>query len=173
MSQPEHEVLAESWMLFVEQYPQVMAAYRKIARMDWFQAGGWVAFIGHYTHGIFMQLYKPHWYNQELQGIHFELALDAHCVASRTASIQLHITHKALLPDREKFNAITIPKLKTVVEQWGPGYEFSETKLSERLNRNVPFTKSNFAQKVCAEFSQLCQLGEQIDEALDALWPRI
>jgi len=125
---------SNSWTLFVEQYPQVMAAYRKIARMDWFKDGGWVAFIGHYTHGIFMQIYKPHWYNQEFDEIHFELALDARCIENRTTSIQLHITHKAVLPDREQFNAVTVPKMKKIVEKWGPEYEFSETKLSERLN---------------------------------------
>lgn len=32
------------WVLFVEQYPQVMAAYRKVAKMAWFQEEGWVGF---------------------------------------------------------------------------------------------------------------------------------
>lgn len=164
---------SKSWTLFVEQYPQVMAAYRKIAKMDWFKDGGWVGFVGHYTHGIYMQLYKPHWYNQEFEGIHFELALDAKCVENKTASIQLHITHKAVLPDREKFNAVTIPRMKRIVEEWeGTQYEFSETKLSERLNLNVPYAKTTFARKVSAEFAQICELGTIIDEALEELWPQ-
>ena len=162
---------SSSWTLFVEQYPQVMAAYRKMARFDWFKEGGWAAFIGHYTHGIFMQVYKPHWYNQSFDGIHFELALDARCVANRTVSIQLHITHKAVLPDRERFNALTIPKMKEIVAEWGPAYELSETKLSERLNLDVPFSKSNFAQKVSAEFTRICTLDDIIDETLAELWP--
>ena len=163
---------SKSWELFVEQYPQVMAAYRKMARMDWFKRGGWVAFVGHYTHGIFMQVYKPHWYNQTFDGIHFELALDSKCMENRTASIQLHITHKAVLPDRDRFNAVTIPRMKQAVEKWPPRYQLSETKLSERLNLDVPFTKSNFAQKVSEEFTQICILGFIIDEALDELWPQ-
>ncbi|MBV7333391.1 hypothetical protein KFU94_35185 [Chloroflexi bacterium TSY] len=141
--------------------------------MDWFKDGGWVGFVGHYTHGIYMQLYKPHWYNQEFEGIHFELALDAKCVENKTASIQLHITHKAVLPDREKFNAVTIPRMKRIVEEWeGTQYEFSETKLSERLNLNVPYAKTTFARKVSAEFAQICELGTIIDEALEELWPQ-
>ncbi len=164
--------LTEGWQICVEQYPQVMKAYRRMAKMDWFQNGRWMAFVGHYTNGIFMQLYKPHWYNQEFDGIHFELALDARCVENSVASLQLHITHKNVLPDREQFNRYTIPRMAELVRPWGPRYELSETKLSERLNLNIPFTQTNFAQKVADEMAQVCQLGEIIDEALSVLWGR-
>ncbi|MCB0121204.1 MAG: hypothetical protein KDE58_03110 [Caldilineaceae bacterium] len=159
-----------SWVLFVEQYPLVMAAYRKVAKMAWFQEEGWVAFVGHYTHGIFMQLYKPHWYNHEFDGIHFELALDANCVQNKVASIQLHITHKAVLPDRDQFNALTIPRMKAAMADWDTRYEFSETKLSERLRLTVPVTKSTFAKRVSDELAHVCRLGVIIDEVLDELW---
>lgn len=161
-----------SWELFVEHYPQVMAAYRKVAKLAWFQNEGWVGFVGHYTHGIFMQLYKPHWYNHDFNGIHFELALDAACVEKKIASLQLHITHKTVLPDRDRFNAITIPKMEAVVIDWDAHYQFIETKLSERLSLTIPVTKSNFAQKIAAELTQVCQLGLIIDDALSELWPR-
>jgi hypothetical protein len=165
-------VLTESWEIFVEQYPQVMKTYRRIANMDWFQQGNWVAFVGHYTHGIFMQVYKPHWYNHEFDGIHFELALDARCLKSSVASLQLHITHKNVLPDREQFNQYTVPRMAALVNEWGSGYEFSESKLSERLKLNVPYTQSNFAKKVADELTQVCQLDGIIDEALSHLWGR-
>jgi hypothetical protein len=177
MSQPpdgpsEDTVLTESWEIFVEQYPQVMKAYRRMAKMDWFRNGNWVAFVGHYTHGIFMQIYKPHWYNHEFDGIHFELALDAHCLKSNVANVQLHITHRNILPDRDQFNQYTIPLMAELVSQWGSRYELSETNLSERLNLNVPFAQSNFAQKLADEMAQVCQLGVIIDEALVRLWGR-
>lgn len=162
-------MLTESWQIFVEQYPQVLKAYRRIAKTEWFQSGHWVGFVGHYTHGIFMQIYKPHWYNQEFDGIHFELALDAHCLKNKVASIQLHITHKDVLPDRDRFNKYSIPRMAQLVGQWDSRYELSQTKLSERLNLNVPFTPSNFAQRVADEMGQVCQLGVIIDEALSPL----
>jgi hypothetical protein len=168
----EETMLTESWRVFVDQYPQVMKTYRRIAKMEWFRNGNWVAFVGHYTNGIFMQIYKPHWYNHEFDGIHFELALDARCVENRVASIQLHITHKSVLPDRDQFNDYTIPRMAECVRQWGARYEFSESKLSERLNLNVPFTPTNFAQKVADELTQICRLGDIIDEALTRLWGR-
>lgn len=163
-------MLSESWTLFVDQYPQVMKAYRRMAKTSWFREGGWVAFVGHYTNGIFMQVYKPHWYNHEFEGIHFELALDARCIENRTASLQLHITHKSVLPDRERFNAITIPRMREMVREWGAQYELSETKLSERLNLNIPYTQSNFAQRVADELCQVCKLGPIIDDAIAELW---
>ncbi len=165
-------MLIESWELFVEQYPQIMKAYRRMAKMDWFQQGNWTAFVGHYTNGIFMQVYKPHWFNQEFEGIHFELALDAGCVQRKTASIQLHITHKSVLPDRDAFNQYTIPRMAALVGEWEARYEFSETKLSERLNLNVPFTQTNFGQRVSDELSMVCRLGDIIDDALIQLWNR-
>lgn len=128
--------------------------------------GGWVAFVGHYTNGIFMQVYKPHWCNQEFEGIHFELALYARCIENKVASIQLHVTHKNVLPNREQFNQDTIPRMKEVMRDWDTRYELSETKLSERLNLSVPYTQTNFAQRVADEIAQVCQLGSIIDDAL-------
>lgn len=162
----------DGWAVFVDQYPQVMKAYRRIAKTDWFQSGSWIAFVGHYTHGIFMQVFKPHWFNHEFEGIHFELALDARCLRNATASIQLHITHKNVLPDRDAFNRLTVPRMAERAAPWGPRYELSETKLSERLSLNVPFTKSSFAERVADELSRVCQLGEIIDDALSELWDR-
>ncbi len=166
-------MLTESWQIFVDQYPQVMKAYRRMAKQDWFQSGHWVAFVGHYPHGIFMQVYKPHWYNQEFDGIHFEVAVDARCLTNKVANIQLHITHKDVLPDREQFNQYTIPRMAELVRQWDSRYALSETRRSERLNLNVPFTPTNFAQQVAGEMTQVCQLGVIIDEALAQLWARV
>jgi hypothetical protein len=63
--------------------------------------------------------------------------------------------------------------MAALVSQWGSRYELSETRLSERLNLNVPFTQTNFAQKIAAEMTQVCQLGGIIDEALSQLWERV
>jgi hypothetical protein len=170
-SQPRADpTLDESWQIFIDQYPRVMQVYRKIAKTEWFKSGRWTAFVGHYPHGIYMQISKPHWLNQELEGIHFELALDRRCLNNSSASIQLHITHKNVLPDREAFNQYTIPRMTAMVSTWDSRYELSTTKLSDRLNLNVPFNKTNFAQKVADEITQVCRLGDVIDEALSELW---
>ena len=102
-------MVTQSWTVFMDYYPHFMQVYGKIAKTEWFQQRGWAAFIGHYTHGIFMQLSKPHWYTYTFDGIHFELAMDTSCAERQVASLQLHITHKSVLPDRDAFNAYTIP----------------------------------------------------------------
>ena len=62
--------------------------------------------------------------------------------------------------------------MKQMVEEWGGAqYEFSETKSSERLNLDVPYAKTTFARRISEEFTQICELGEIIDEALEELWP--
>jgi hypothetical protein len=163
---------APSWAVFVDYYPQYMQVYRKIAKTAWFQRHRWTAFIGHYTHGIFMQLSKPHWYNAMLDGIHFELAMDSSCAEKHVASVQLHITHKSVLPDREAFNAYTIPRMREMIRTWDAPFEFSATKPSERLSCTVSFTPTTFAPRVAEALTQACQLDTIIDEALQVLWPQ-
>lgn len=164
-------MITADWALFIEYYPRFLQVYRKIAGSGWFQDRGWNGFVGHYTHGIFMHLSKPHWYNQTFDGIHFELAMDASCAERQVASLQLHITHKNLLPDREAFNAYTIPRMESVVAGWGAPWELSTTKRSERLNCTIPFTPSTFAARIVPPLTMACQLDGIIDEALATLWP--
>lgn len=159
-------MISQDWTIFIEYYPRFLQVYRKLAGADWFLQDGWTGFVGHYTHGIFLQLFKPHWYNHTFDGIHFELAMDAACAERREASLQLHITHKNLLPDRDAFNAFTIPRMRAVVSGWDDGWELSETKLSQRLNRNIPFTPSTFAPRVAAAITQARQLDAIIDAGL-------
>jgi hypothetical protein len=164
-------MLSDDWAVFVEFYPQFMQVYRKVAKTAWFQQRQWIAFVGHYTHGIFMQLSKPHWYNYEFDGIHFELAMDKPSAQNQLASVQLHITHKSVLPDRAAFNAYTIPRMLEMVNTWDRRYEVSTSKPSERLNCNIPFTTTTFAPRVAEALTQVCQLDTIIDEALQTCWP--
>ncbi|GEM_PF-1260343 len=164
-------MLSPDWAVFIDYYPRCMQVYRKIAKTDWFQQNHWTAFVGHYTHGIFLQLSKPHWYNYDFDGIHVELALDCSCAERQIASLQLHITRKAVLPDREAFNAYTIPRIQTMVAAWHGPFEVSTTKPSERVNCAIPFTPTTFAPKVSDAITQIAQLDTIIDEALQTLWP--
>lgn len=164
-------MLSADWAVFVDFYPRFLQVYRRLAKTAWFQQRQWTAFVGHYTHGIFLQLSKPSWYNYELDGIHFELAIDRSAAEKKLASIQLHITHKAVLPDREAFNAYTIPRMLAMVETWDSRYAVSASKPSERLNCTVPFTTTTFAPRVAEALTQVCQLDDIIDEALQTLWP--
>ena len=64
--------IPESWHIFIEQYPQFMKLQRELGKTAWYGRDGWVSFIGHYHAGIYMQIYKGHWFNYTLDGIHLE-----------------------------------------------------------------------------------------------------
>lgn len=157
--------IPDSWHIFMAQYPQFMKLQRKLGGIDWYVDGGWTMFIGHFHAGIFVQIFKPHWYNQTLDGIHFETGLTAESLASKTIGIDLHIGHKNLF-DREKFNDLTISHMAEIVSTWENDLKFSKDTLSSRLNMQVPFTKTGFATQLTTAFTQLCTLGSIIDKGL-------
>jgi len=160
--------IPESWQIFIEQYPQFMKLQRKLATTDWYINQGWVIFVGHFHAGIFMQLYKAHWFNYSLDGIHFETGLSAESLRTKKLGLDLHIGHRNLF-DRVKFNELTIPRMAEVVAAWDDDHSFSEKNLSNRLSIEVPFTKTGFAQQVTQALTRLSPLGSIIDEGLAQL----
>lgn len=160
--------ISASWQIFVEQYPQFMKLQRKLATMDWYINDGWVMFVGHFHAGIFMQLYKSHWFNYTLDGIHIETGLTAESLQTKTLGIDLHIGHRNLF-DREKFNETTVPHMAEVVATWEGEKKFSPNNLSNRLSIQVPFTKTGFAGQVAQALSRVSTLGPIIDHGLAQL----
>jgi len=163
------ESLPESWQLFIEQYDQFTKLHRQLAKEAWFQDGEYSVYIGHYFAGIYMQVYRAHWFNYGLDGIHFETGMTAESLAEKSLRLDLHIGHRNLF-DREQLNELTIPQMKEVVTAWGDRYHLSTRNLSERLHVIVPFTKTGFAKQITAEFTKLCtELGPIIDDGLAQL----
>lgn len=158
----------ESWQIFIDQYPQMMSLIHQLARQDWYVRDGWTAFLGHFHSGSYLQVFKPHWYNQTGDGIHLETGLTASALASNTTGIDLHVTHKNLF-DRDKFNAYATPRIAELVKTWPGEVWFKEHTISERLGMRVKFTKTNFPQQMAAAFTQLSTLGPIIDEGLAQL----
>lgn len=157
-----------SWQIFMDQYPQFMKLQRKLGTLDWYIHGGWTLFIGHFHAGIFAQMFKPHWHNYTLDGIHFETGLTADSLQSKTLGIDLHIGHKNLF-DREKFNELTVSAMAEVVSTWQTDIKFSADNLSNRLSLTIPFTKTGFATQVAQALTQLAALSLIIDEGLAQL----
>jgi hypothetical protein len=163
-----NDAIPESWHIFMEQYPQFIKPQHKLRLNDWYIDRAWVMFVGYYHAGIYAQIYKSHWHNHTLDGIHFETGMDADSLARKTLQLDLHIGHRNLF-DREKFNLLTIPAMAEVVETWDSKVKFSKTNLSERLSLKVDFTKTGFAQQIAAGFAQMCSLGLILDDGLAQL----
>lgn len=162
------ETIPESWQIFMDQYPQMMSVIRQLAKQDWYMRDGWTAFIGHYHSGIYLQVFKPHWFNQTGDGIHLETGLDAPALANNTTGIDLHITHKNLF-DRDRFNAYATAPMQSLVEAWSGDVWFKSHTISERLGMRVKFTRTNFPKQMAAAFTQLSTLGPIIDAGLAQL----
>ena len=161
--------ISPSWQLFIEQYPQFMKVLRQLSNTDWYAAGGWASFIGHYHGGIYMQVARCNWYNYGLDGIHFETGLTEEALAAKILTIDLHIGHRNLF-DRERFNALTVKRIAEVVSGWDvEGMRFSRTNLSERLSLPVRFTKASFGKQVAAALTQLSELAPILDDGLAQL----
>ena len=157
-----------SWQLFAEFYPQFQKVMRRLAALDWYRNGNYSFFIGHYHAGIFTQVSRPGWFNQTLDGVHFETGLTDENLKTKRLQLDLHIGHKNLF-DRETFNALTVERMAGVVEQWDGDWKFSKTNLSDRVGLTIPFTKSGFADQVAAGFTRLAELAPLIDEGLAGL----
>ena len=160
--------LTEGWSIFIDQYPQFTKLQRELAKTDWFVNDGWTAFIGYYHAGIYIQLFKPHWFNHTGDGIHLEMGITAETLAAKKTTIDLHVGHRNLF-DRVRFNELTIAPMQEMVASWGNGVTFSKTNLSERMRVDVSFTKSGFPKQVTVAFTQMCQLGPIIDDSLKQL----
>ena len=156
-----------SWQLFIDTYDDFMKLMRELGRRAWYVDGQYVTFIGRYHAGIYVQVYKGHWHNYTLDGVHYELGFTAESVAEKQVRLDLHIGHRNLF-DREAFNALTIPRMAALVETWDGEVGFSKTNLSDRVHVIQPFRKSKFAQDVADGFERLAALGGIIDDGLRA-----
>lgn len=160
--------MEESWLFYREHYPLLMKTMRKLGQSDWFIDGGYATFVGHYHAGAYVQVYKSHWFNTTLDGIHFEVGIETDCFTKRHVQIDLHIGHRNLF-DRVKFNELTVPAMQSVVAGWDEDLRFSKTNLTERLNLQWKVTKTKFAEQLATGFGQMAQLGPIIDEGLSKL----
>lgn len=146
-----------------------MSLVRKLSQEDWYQAGQYASFVGHYHEGAYVQLYKPNWHNQSLDGLHFEVGISPQALAKKTVQIDLHVGHKNVF-DRQAFNKRTVTKLEQAVSTWdGLEYRFSRTNLSERLNLKWPVTKSKFVVQLTAGFKKMDELSAILDEGFEDL----
>ncbi|MCA9973703.1 MAG: hypothetical protein KC425_25995 [Anaerolineales bacterium] len=161
--------LSDGWPIFIAQYPQFTKVHRALAKMDWFADQGWSVYIGYYFAGIFMQVYRAHWFNHGLDGVHFETGFTAESLETGELRIDLHIGHRNLF-DRARFNELTVPRMAVAAAALGDKVQFNARNLSDRLYVMVPFTKSGFGKQVAAGFAELCTtFGPIIDDGLAQL----
>ena len=157
-----------SWQVFTGYFGEFMKVLRELGRRDWYVDGQYVTFIGHYHAGIYAQVYKGHWHNYTLDGVHYELGFTSESIATKSVRFDLHIGHRNLF-DRAAFNELTVSRMAEIAAAWEGEYRFSASNLSDRVHFTQPFRKSKFATDIADGFERLSAFGDVIDDGLRRL----
>jgi len=121
---------------------------------------------------VTIHVFRPNWYNEDRQGIHFEAHLGNKELAKKQIPLMVHIFHSATIPaTRIKRIKVTKPFVdanRRLIESW-PGYVFRVGCYgTQPFTRIIDFSgEKDFVNLLSAELSRLCEiLGPQIDLAL-------
>lgn len=126
---------------------------------------------------VTLHVYRPGWFNEDRQGIHFETFIGPKEWKKRQLPIMMHIFHGPHVPGtkiaRRKIAQPFVDEVYDLVSSWN-GYEFRAGRYGTH-----PFTCvldvdfDNIDQQLEREFSRLCrQLGPIMDETLDTVLDR-
>ncbi|CAN5322387.1 hypothetical protein BH11CYA1_BH11CYA1_15360 [soil metagenome] len=133
---------------------------------------------------VTMHVSRPHWFNEDGQGIHFEVQFGPKQWAKSEISLMLHVFHCATIPGTKiKRIAVTKPFIDSnydLIASW-PGYSFRAGRygtqsfsctlvLAEHMTQSRSqdaAVEEQFALMVSNEILRLCRtLGPAIDQAL-------
>ena len=130
---------------------------RKLNQASWF-ADGWDI----YNRGVYLQLYKEDWYNQNQGGIHFETFIEANQIRNKEFPICMHAEEDC--PAQERFVQEFLALEGDRIRGWkgykalGTGYYICERKL--------PLNFKNLEQRLLEEFNRLRQLEASVEQVL-------
>lgn len=156
----EHS-LSESWKIFIEYYPLFKKLERAITGRPWF-SDGWIIYTGHFSEGIFLQLYKAGWHNHNQRGIHLETWVSIDGVRNRSVPVVLHIERET--PHREEVNRLLVERGTGLMTSW-PGYSVSRSNVMERFIHRIPLSRNTLVRQLTTEFNRVQEIGAIIDEA--------
>ncbi len=152
------------------------AAAARLSEEDWF-ARDWLYTVHCYPYpplapeSVTLHVFRPHWFNQDKQGIHVETSLGVKQWKTGELPIALHIFHTTEIPGtRIKRKAVTKPFIDSCHETiagW-PGYEFRTGLYGcQPFTKMLAFDFDHFDSVVASEISRLClELGPALDTAL-------
>ncbi|MBX9669807.1 MAG: hypothetical protein K2X93_19440 [Candidatus Obscuribacterales bacterium] len=153
-------------------------AAARLTENDWFRKD-WLFSVHGYPYppaapeSVTLHVFRPHWFNQDKQGIHFETSLGEKQWKSGKIPIALHIFHTAEVPGTKiKRKVVTKPFIDSChkkISTW-PGYEFRAGLLGcQPFTKMLAFDFESFDSVVASEISRLCiELGPALDKSLAA-----
>lgn len=163
---------------------QIQACYNQLEQqlraLPWFNTGQWLTSSHVFppppavADGMTFQLYKPHWFNEEHHGIHFETFLDFRPQKQKHTTVTLHLLHLPSVPGttikRREIALRVVDRIRPVVESW-PDYQFRAGAYGQQ-----PFARTLMGQgeqlqaELLTEFTRMAtSIGPVIDEVLTEL----
>lgn len=117
-----------------------------------------------YNRGVYLQLYKTNWHNQNQGGIHFETFIESREVKQKAFPICLHAEEDC--PSQQEFIQEFLSLETDRIESW-KGYQIGEG--YSICKRTMPLNFKNLEQRLLEEFNRLRQLESGIEQALQAV----
>ena len=133
---------------------------KKLNQSNWFE-DDWEI----YNRGVYLQLYKADWHNQNQGGIHFETYIEAPQIKQKTFPICMHAEDDC--PSQSEFIQKFLEIEGDRIKSW-KGYQVVGTGYSI-CQRTLPLNFKNLEQRLFEEFNRLRQLETGVDQALRAL----
>ena len=133
---------------------------KELTQSSWFE-DDWEI----YNRGVYLQLYKADWHNQNQGGIHFETYIEAPQIRQKTFPICMHAEEDC--PSQSEFIQKFLEIEGDRIKSWkgyqvgGKGYSICQ--------RTLPLNFKNLEQRLFEEFNRLRQLETGVKQALRAL----
>jgi hypothetical protein len=167
MTMMEHDNPAgeifDAWRPFFEELAMRLAAE------PWWR-DGWTSRAGRFEEGIYFQLYKPGWHNENLMGVHLETWVTIDGMATMSLPVVLHVEPET--PERERFNALLVARASSVMAGWPGRVVPIEEDPTERYVVRLPLSLPDLSDRLAAEFRRMGEIGEMVDATLKSLADR-
>ena len=130
---------------------------KKLEQSKWF-GDDWEI----YNRGVYLQLYKVNWYNENQGGIHFETYIEAPQIKQKSFPICMHAEEDC--PSQPVFIQKILDMEGDRIKSWkryqasGKGYVICQ--------RTLPLNLKNLEQRLFEEFNRLRQLEASVEKVL-------
>ena len=130
---------------------------KKLEQSKWF-GDDWEI----YNRGVYLQLYKVNWYNENQGGIHFETYIEAPQIKQKSFPICMHAEEDC--PSQPVFIQKILDMEGDRIKSW-KGYQ-SSGKGYVICQRTLPLNLKNLEQRLFEEFNRLRQLEASVEKVL-------
>ena len=130
---------------------------KKLEQSKWFGDDGEI-----YNRGVYLQLYKVNWYNENQGGIHFETYIEAPQINHNSFRVCMHAEEDC--PSQPVFIQKILDMEGDRIKSW-KGYQASG-KGYVICQRTLPLNLKNLEQRLFEEFNRLRQLEASVEKVL-------